>query len=306
MHSKYLLFYTFFFLAVLASPAWAQSLSEFMESQNKPSSMKHIKVEQSDQKPEKSSKVSKDPLAVDKDEALENAQRLIKQRYGNPSTEEQQGYSYQGLGLTLTDEERFPSLSNLSEWPWIREMTYGPENPATLNALHIMDRDLAKVSPLALMWAAQHYHDMGKKEKALFMYLASRLRSSVDQARFATSNNEKEAGSNKDEDQPRTSSSKKTQTSDEDPVFKQLVMYNAIASSIGRSILKYGLRNPELYQEQLNYVMLWDSETPYEYLPSVTDLTVNEDRKNDWEKNYQSIRKLYFKQMNKIAQALKN
>jgi hypothetical protein len=204
--------------------------------------------------------------------------------------------TYKSSGVILTSIERFPDLDELTQWPWLRELTYGPENPATQNALAILDRDLAKASPLAMIWAAQHYYDLGFPDKALFLYLVSRLRSAVDQARFEHREIIDLSASQENVDVERSAGGGTSARAG----IKSLSSYKVIASSIGRPIIKFGLKNPKRYETQLRAAMLWDAETSYEYLPSVNDLVVDEGKRDRWDKDYQKIKEVYQRQMLKL------
>ena len=204
--------------------------------------------------------------------------------------------TYKSSGVILTTIERFPDLEELTQWPWLRELTYGPENPATQNALAILDRDLAKASPLAMIWAAQHYYDLGFPDKALFLYLVSRLRSAVDQARFERREVIDLSASQENVDVERSAGGGASRATG----IKSLSSYKVIASSIGRPIIKFGLKNPKRYDTQLRAAMLWDAETSYEYLPSVNDLVVDEGKRDRWDKDYQKIKEVYQRQMLKL------
>jgi hypothetical protein len=307
------------FMCFAPLPSKAQSLQDFVADYNKPTKMQHMGVDNAT--PETAMKHYK--VEEELDNKAEQEEGGIAQsddkkaRYlpkgqspiATPDTtplepEGEKGFSYKSTGIILAEDEHFPALSGLSEWPWLKELTYGLENAATQNAMQILDRDLSKAPPLAMIWAAQHYYDAGQQDKALFLYLASRLRSSVDQARFETIERQGSLSANDDNvELERTAGAHAARQSSGYEAYKDLSSYNAIAASIGRPILRYGLKNPKKYKTQLRGAMQWDGETPYEYLPSVNDLRVSEDSKDDWHNVYTKLRDVYNRQMLKVVGA---
>tara|TARA_R110002124_G_scaffold64985_1_gene177167 strand:+ start:51125 stop:52123 length:999 start_codon:yes stop_codon:yes gene_type:complete len=312
-----------------AAPAYAQSMSEAIKQYDQPARIQHMTIESqaesaapnaastapaSAPKPNMHSyqveDVSNAAAAAVAVEAapegetgspyIRNPQSAIEAVKSATDQEPQDEMAspltaYKSSGVTLTDIERFPDLGELTQWPWLRELTYGPENPATQNAMVILDRDLAKASPLAMIWAAQHYYDSDMPDKALFLYLVSRLRSAVDQARFEQITASDLSASEENMDVERSAGLESAGSG-----IKSLSSYKTIAGSIGRPIIKFGLKHPQRYETQLNAAMLWDRETPYEYLPSVNDLLINESKREQWGRDYQKIAESYQQQMSKL------
>ena len=324
-HSLRLFFTVFLCSLSVPESVLAQGLERFIERYDKPAKLNHMTIEDSNTKSSKMNYYSADegeqkatsdkasPKDLVPEEVTEKTKDVSKEskntyiakpksdidfpKAGDEEDEEEKEFSYKSSGVVLADDERFPELEGLNPWPWLRELTYGLEHAATQNALQIMDRDLSKVSPMAMIWAAQHYHDAGKSDKALFLYLGSRLRSSVDQSRFQRV---KKVDLSASEENVEVERSSGTAGGKKKSSFGDLSSYKAIASSIGRPILRYGLKNPAAYKKQLKAAMLWDLETPYDYLPSVADLKLDDTNKEEWVENYHKIRTVYEKQMNKI------
>lgn len=306
--------------------AYAQSMRDLMNSYDKPAKIQHYNADRDSAENKPSMHYYKAPVqeaAPKTDEAPADAAEVEAKPQGlylppksapltsldsavlNADEEAAKPFAYKTTGVVLGEEERFPPLKDLTEWPWLRELTYGPENPATRNAMDIMDRDLSKAPPLAMMWAAQHYYDTKQQDKALFFYLASRLRSSVDQARFMAAPKKADVNATEANIDTERMSGVGTKAVEETESYKSLAAYNNVAASIGRPILKYGLKHPDAYKKQLDAAMLWDFETPYEYHPAVADLLIDETQKDQWAGRYNDVRELYQKQMNKIIDAVK-
>lgn len=301
-------------LTIMSSPCAAQQLQDFVADYNKPTKMHHMRIDDDKQTEGMNHYVVEDEKAAIKTKSGEgpNAARYLPDAQDVIATPDvvtegddaPKDFSYKSSGVILAAGEHFPPLSGVSQWPWLKELTYGIENPATQNALQILDRDLSKASPLAMIWAAQHYYDAGQQDKALFLYLASRLRSSVDQARFTVAKRDNLAENDANVEVERTAgSAKSTKASSAHESYKDLSAYNAIAASIGRPILRYGLKHPEKYRKQLSGAMLWDAETPYEYAPSVNDLHISEAGSENWPSIHDKVRKAYNTQMLKIISA---
>ncbi len=308
---------------IIAQPSAAQPLQDFVSDYNKPTKMQHMRLDKSAEPsgmnhyvvdPKKMSKKTdgdaenaeetSDTSGANKTAYLPDAQDVIAAPNVTPADAEPETpkeFVYKSSGVVLAEGEHFPALSSLSQWPWLKELTYGLENPATQNALQILDRDLSKASPLAMIWAAQHYFDAGQQDKALFLYLASRLRSSVDQARFTVIPRDDVSASDDNVELERSAGRVKSKNAAAHETYKDLSAYNAIAASIGRPILRYGLKNPEKYKIQLRGAMLWDAETPYEYAPSVNDLHVSEEGSENWPSIHSKVREAYGSQMLKIV-----
>jgi hypothetical protein len=294
-------------------PSAAQTLQDYVADYNKPTQMHHMRIDEA--VPEtgmKYYKIEEDPEGGAAPSAAESDDKALYMPKGQSAiaapevtvqeAKDEKDFVYKSTGIILAEGEHFPALATLSEWPWLKELTYGLENAATHNAMQILDRDLSKAPPLAMIWAAQHYYDAGLQDKALFLYLASRLRSSVDQARFETVARPDDVSASDDNVELERSAGMQAGTkSSGHESYKDLSIYNAIAASIGRPILRYGLKNPEKYKAQLRGAMQWDVETPYEYLPSVNDLRISEDSKENWPTIYTKLREVYNRQMLKVV-----
>ncbi len=313
---KQFILYAFIGFLCSVSVAEAQNVREIIDAYDKPAKMNYYSAEQA--KEENAPimhhyQATPAPSAVEGKPEEGKAQNLYMR---DPSEaiipvaepdedEKEKEFSYKSTGVVLEGAERFPPLKDLTEWPWLRELTYEPSNPATINAMDIMDRDLSKAPPLAMIWGAQHYYDTKQYDKALFFYLASRLRSSVDQARFTRHVPKADlSASTKNIETDRMTGAHSNGDYNDEARYKSLSAYNNVAASIGKPILKYGLKHPAAYKKQLDAAMQWDFETPYEYKPSVSDLVVDEAQREKWQKSYEDVRNLYHKQMNKIIEAV--